>query len=169
MHLHFATGHHRYLKVLCYVIAVFEAAPFIVPQQPADTDPDPPFAPPYQLLEMNGLIVGVIWQQNEQAAFEVKDYVAQMHTIFPFSATAARATDEPRELPIRLTAGDQRDQANTFGQGEFAAHNQFKPPLFGGDVCFNNPCQRALVGNGQCMIATAGCAADELLRCRGAA
>ena len=151
------------------MIAVFEAAPFIIPQQPADTDPDPPFAPPCQLLEMNGLLVGVIRQQDEQAAFEVKDHVAQMHAILPFSAAAARATDEPREFPICLAAGDQCNQANTFGQREFATHNQLKPQLFGGDVCLNNPCQRALVGNGQCVIATAGCAADEFLRCRGAA
>ena len=123
MHLYFATGHYRYLKVFCHVIAVFEAAPFIVPEQPADTDPKPPFAPPCQLLEMNGLIFGVIRQQDEQAAFEVKDHVAQMHTIFPFSAAAARATDEPREFPIRLAAGNQCNQANTFGQGEFATNN----------------------------------------------
>jgi len=148
---------------------VFEAAPFIIPQQPADTDPDPPFAPPCQLLEMNGLLVGVIRQKDEQAAFEVKDHVAQMHTIFPFSAAAARATDEPRELPIRLAAGDQSDQANTFGQGEFATHNQLNTQLFGGDVCFNSPCQRALVGNGQSVIATTGCTVDEFLGCRGAA
>ena len=95
MHLHLATGDHRHLKVLCHVIAVFEASPLVVPQQPADADPDPPFAPPCQLLEMNGLVVGVIRQQDEQAAFEVKDHVAQMHTVFAFAAAAARATDEP--------------------------------------------------------------------------
>ena len=44
---------------------------------------------------MNGLVVGVIRQQNEQTAFEVKDHVAQMHTVFTFAAAAARATDEP--------------------------------------------------------------------------
>ena len=76
------------------MIAVFEAAPLIVPQQPTDADPDPPFASPCQLLEMNGLVVGVIRQQDEQAAFEVKDHVAQMHTVFTFAAAAARATDE---------------------------------------------------------------------------
>ena len=77
--------------------------------------------------------------------------------------------DRPREFPICLPAGDQCDQANTLGQSEFATHNQLKPPLFGGDVCFNNSCQRALIGNGQSVIARVGCAADEFLRCRGAA
>ena len=92
-----------------------------------------------------------------------------MHTVFAFSAAAACTTDEPREFSIRLAAGHQCDQANTFGQGELAANNQLEPPLFGGDVCFDDACQRALVGNGQCVITAACCAADEFLGCRGAA
>ena len=96
VHLNLTASDHGHLQSLRYVVTMLETSPFIVAQQPADTDPHPAFAPLRQLLKVHALIVGVVRQENEQATFEVKDHIAQIHDVFPFPGTTAGATDQPR-------------------------------------------------------------------------
>jgi hypothetical protein len=45
------------------------------------------------LLQVNSLIVGIVGQQNEEAALEMKNNVAQMDGVLAFVATPAGSTD----------------------------------------------------------------------------
>ena len=84
---------------LRYVVTMLETSPFIVAQQPADTDPHPAFAPLRQLLKVHALIVGVVRQENEQATFEVKDHIAQIHDVFPFPVRRRARLISPDNSP----------------------------------------------------------------------